>query len=359
MRLQLKRVLAVAGVVALVSAADLAHADGSLEVRGIYYKERATRVVPPMLDATLDVGENGVADAHLLTDAITSASIAAGTMLDEKRYEAGGGYRHQVGVVQLGGQARYSTEPDYRSVYAGLRVGAELADRNFTITAAGGLGLDELDNAGEGPTAPRRTGELATYLGSLSLSQILSPNAIATLTYDVLHLDGFQANIYRRVIAGGEVRPELHPEQRTRHALAGTLKWFLPRTATTAIGTYRFYRDDWGIQAHTPELRLLQDVGSSDVVFGASYRFHVQTAADFYQSIYPMSTNIYVTDDPKLSSFRSHTVGMRFEVAAAALGFEGRLGDLRGELLIEYFAQDNRFGNAGIVHAALTYPLEL
>jgi hypothetical protein len=46
-------------------------------------------------------------------------------------------------VLQLGGQARYSTEPDYRSVYAGLRAAAELADRNFTIAAAGGLGLDE------------------------------------------------------------------------------------------------------------------------------------------------------------------------------------------------------------------------
>ena len=51
-----------------------ARGDGELELRSFYYKERATRVVQPMLDARLDVGEHGAADGHLLVDAITSAS---------------------------------------------------------------------------------------------------------------------------------------------------------------------------------------------------------------------------------------------------------------------------------------------
>jgi hypothetical protein len=350
--------VAASVVVALGTSADDARGDGVLTMGGVYFKERATRVVPPMLDAVFDVGDHGTMDGHVVADVITSASIAAGTMLEETRYEAGGGYQHQLGWLRVGSRARYSTEPDYKSQYGGLNLSAELFERNFTVEASGGIGRDQLDNSGEGPISPRRAAELATYLGSVSIAQILSPNAIGSITYDRIYLDGFQANIYRRVIAGGDVRPELHPEQRTRHAVAGTLKGFLPSSETTAIASYRYYRDDWGIRAHTPELRILQDIGSENVVFGMSYRFHTQTAADFYQAVYATSDDEFVTADPKLSSFRSHTIGARFELAGAALGWQGRFAAMRAEMLIEYFAQDSRFGNAGIVYAALTYPFE-
>lgn len=344
--------------IALTAGATEVRAEGQLSMRGVYFKERATRVTPPMFDVVVDVGDHGTADGHVVIDAITSASIAAGTRLEETRYEAGGGYQHELGRFRVGGQTRFSTEPDYQSWYGGLRLGADLAQRNFTIEASAGLGRDDLDNSGEGPIAPRREAVLDTYLGSVSLAQILSANMIGSITYDLTYLDGFQANIYRRVVAGGEVRPEEHPGERTRHAIAGTVKRFVPATATTAIATYRYYRDDWGIRAHTPEVRVLQDIGSEDVVFGLSYRFHTQTAADFYRDTYPSFDDEFVTADPKLSAFRSHTLGARFEVAGAALGWEDRFADVRGEVIIEYFAQDNRFGNAGIVHAALVYPFD-
>ena len=354
MRLQLSVAAALAVVAALASGA---RAEGELSLRTVYYKERATRVIQPMLDALLGIGDNGTADAHLLADAITSASVAAGTNIEETRYEAGGGYAHQLGDLRLGGQLRYSTEPDYKSAYAGLQASVELLDKNLTLGVAAGAGSDKIDNSGA-PAAPRREENLTSQLLSLSVAQLVSENAIASLTYDLSRHDGFTANIYRQVIVGGMNQPETHPGTRLRHAIAATYRQFLPGPATTVIATGRFYTDDWGIRAYTPELRVLQDVGSEDVVFGLRYRFHTQTAADFYRSVYPVAGVTYFTDDPKLSSFRSHTLGARLEVAGAALGFEGKLGSLRGELVIEYLVQDNRFGNAGIAHAALTYPLD-
>ncbi|HVK78707.1 MAG TPA: DUF3570 domain-containing protein [Kofleriaceae bacterium] len=341
-------------VVIAVTAAGTARADGELTMRGVYYKERSTRVVQPMLDGLFGVGENGQADAHLLVDAITSASVAAGEVLEEKRYEAGGGYRHQLGRLRLGGQARYSTEPDYKSIYGGVSAALELFDKNLTVGLAAGAGHDWINNAGM-PSSTLEKRELSNYLGSLSLSQILSENAIISFTYDLTYASGFQANIYRSELINGLPVHERHPEQRTRHALASSLRRFIPGTSTTVVLGYRYYTDDWGVEGHTPEVGVIQDVGDH-VTFGLRYRFHTQREADFYRDRYDDPNVMYVSDDAKLSRFDSHTLGARFAIAGAALGFGGLLGAMTGELVIEYVAQDNAFGNAGIAHAALTIP---
>ena len=73
MRLQL---VAAASLVLLTTTP--AWADGTLAVRGVYYKERATRVMQPMMDAIFDAGTHGIVTGHFLVDAITSASASSG-----------------------------------------------------------------------------------------------------------------------------------------------------------------------------------------------------------------------------------------------------------------------------------------
>src|SRR4051794_28664683 len=101
MRLQLTPIRLVLAAIALAVAAP-AYADGTLAVRGVYYKERATRVMQPMLDGMFDVGTHGIATGHFLVDAITSASASSGAAsaaFTERRYEAGLGYAHELGPV--------------------------------------------------------------------------------------------------------------------------------------------------------------------------------------------------------------------------------------------------------------------
>jgi hypothetical protein len=47
-------------------------------------------------------------------------------------------------------------------------------------------------------------------------------------------------------------------------------------------------------------------------------------------------------------------VGMTGET----FGFEGRWAPVRFEAILTYIAQDNRFGNAFVAHAAVTVPFE-
>ena len=341
-------------VAALVAAAGPARADGELTARGMYYKEESTRVVQPMLDGAFDVGDTGSARAHFLVDAITSASVSAGPGGDgftEKRYEAGLGYRHQLRRLALGGTVKYSTEPDYKSRYGALTAELELLQKNVTVAATLGGGYDSIIPAGA-----QERHDLAYGLGSLSVSQLVNRHGVVGLSYDVIHLDGYQSNPYRRVTINGTLLQENHPATRTRHAVAASVKWFFPSVTTTVIGSYRFYADDWDLHAHTPELRVVKDVGDW-IAVGARYRYHRQDAADFYQAQYD-ALQTFVSDDDKLSAFDGHLLGGRLEVAGGALGATGTLESARLELIGEYVVQHNRFGNALVSYVALVLPFE-
>lgn len=343
---------------ALVGLTATAHADGELTLRGVYYKERSTRVEQPMLDGHFDVGDAGTIDGHLLVDAITSASVASGatgTPFSEKRVEGGLGYAHVFGDYTAGVAARYSTEPDYQSAFVTARGQAELLDKNLTLGLTVGAGHDHVDNSAV-PTLMPVEGTLDTALVSASVAQILDENTIVSLVYDLSYLDGFQQNPYRVVSFGGSAAQERHPATRTRQAAAVMVRRFVPALVTTVIASYRLYRDDWGVLGHTPELRVLRELGD-EVTVGAAYRFHHQRGADFYQASYQAApADGLVTADAKLSDLDTHTLTAKLDVTGAAVGLDDRWADVRGEVILEYYLQSAEFGNAIIAHAALTVP---
>jgi len=368
MRLQ----LAIAALTAFTIST--AAADGSVSMRGVYYKERATRVVQPMLDGVFEVGERGLVATHFLLDTITSASTSAGAAdavaFTENRYEGGVGYTHQLSDLRIGGDAKYSTESDYTSLYAGLRGELELAQKNAVLGLGGGIGYDTM-SAGSGgglaqPTIECEPGELeqpecnlATFAVYASATQLVSKNLVAGISIDVARLSGYQSNPYRSAIAGDELISERHPTLRNRQAYAALIRYFIPRTATALVGTYRYYRDSWKVHGHTPEIRLIQQVGDvGDAAF--RYRYHTQDGAFFFRDRYMNADGIdgLISDDVKLSSTSTHTVEAKLGLLGSAFELEGKWGKTRFEAVLQYVIQYNRFGNAIVAHVGLVVPLD-
>lgn len=364
MRMQLARIT-LTSLTLLALSSSQANADGTVSVRGAYYKEHSTRVVQPMVDAELEVGEHGTFAGHMLIDSITSASAASGasgTAFTESRNEAGGSYIHNFGDLRLGAGGRYSSEPDYQSRYVTLSLESDFAQRNTTIGINLARGFDSLDNSGaQGGLSSILTGELDTTMVSVAASQLLSPQSIISASYDLSYLDGFQQNIYRTVVAGGMVAAERLPDNRLRHALASTIRYHLEPTNTTLIGAYRFYIDDWGVLGHSPETRIVQELFEGDVDINLSYRFYRQSAADFYEDIYDsgdMFEEPFLSGDDKLGNVRSHTMGLKTGVYLGLFGLEGQWAEVRMDGLLQYIKQNTHYGNAFISQVALTFPVD-
>ncbi len=384
MRLQLTPRAWLSAVLVLAAVAP-ARADGSLELRTVYYKERSTRVIQPMLDGMFDAGAHGLIVAHFLVDAITSASVGSGaanaTPFTEKRYEAGAGYTRELQPLRLKADGKYSTEPDYQSLYGGIGAEIDLNEKNTVLGVTGGYSHDEVESASaQGPYVPPypclAAGDhcnVHTTSGFASVSQILSRNLVVGGSYDIAKIDGFQQNAYRLVLTSTTFVPERHPDDRTRQSFAVSARYYLPASQTTFIAAYRYYRDDWHIHAHTPELRIVQEVGRfADATFG--YRYYRQNAAFFYEERYPSpiaADNKFPTcggltkdgtpcfsDDPKMSAFDGHTLTAKLGVLGEEFDLGGMWAGARFEGILEYIVQHNRFGNAVVANVALTLPFD-
>lgn len=365
MRVQLRLLGALCCSLCLSTWSTSARADGEITVRGAYYKETSTRVMQPMLDADLEVSEAGQLKLHGLVDAITSASAASGASgnaFTERRTEGGFLYMHQLLNFRLGGGGRYSTEPDYQSSFVNLRLEAELAQRNTTLGLNFAHGSDSLDNSGsQGGLSSILKGSLKTNMVSLSASQILSPQAIISLSYDLSHLKGFQENIYRTVVAGGMIQAERVPDTRLRQAMAANLRYYVDATSTAIIGAYRVYKDDWKILSNTPELRVVQDLLDDRAELHLSYRYYRQRAAFFYEEVYDsadMNVEPYLTDDSKLGRVRSHTYGIKAASRLELFGVQGDWAEVRLEGLFQYIKQDTHYGDAVVAQMALSFPIK-
>ncbi len=349
----------VAVVLALPATA---RAEGEVTLRTQYYKERSTRVAQPMVDGHWQTGDSEVR-GHFLTDAITSASPAsgaAGRPFTEYRWEVGGGYTRTLGPARAGGDARFSRESDYQSLFGVLRGELDLARRNTTLGLTAGAGRDTLSNAGaQGGISQRIEGKLRTYLAAVTLSQVLTPRVIAGAGYELVHLRGFQENPYRTVVAGGIIEMERLPSKRLRHAITASVRGVVPETGSTVIAGYRLYVDDWGMLAHSPELRLVQEWPAGMAVH-LRWRYHRQDPADFFRFIYDdgdPAVQPYLTDDVKLSGFDTQTFGVKVEAPLHLLGLRGPQGGVRVDLLAEYVIQNNRFGDAVIGGLGVTVPV--
>ena len=351
---------------ATIAVPVLAHADGDLTLRGVYYKEVATRVVQPMLDGMFEVGTRGLLNAHLLVDAITSASSGSGAVsqaFTEKRVEGGGGYVHSIDRYRLKFDTKYSSEPDYKSLYAGAGVEMDLAQKNAMLGVAGGYSHDDINNSGlQGPFTTLITGTLNTYSLFTTAKQIVGRNALVALEYDLASLHGFQQNVYRTVITNDGLVPELHPSERLRQAVAISARYYVPESQTTLIGSYRYYHDDWQVDAHTPELRVVQQAGL-DVDFGLRYRYYTQSKAYFFEDHYASSVPTdnpypYFSDDPKLTKFDGHSFEAKLGVAGEAFDLHGVWAGARFEGILAYVIQHNQFGNAAIAQLSVSVPFE-
>jgi hypothetical protein len=144
-------------------------------------------------------------------------------------------------------------------------------------------------------------------MASAGVTQVLTPTTIVHVNYGLTVQEGELGNTWNVVpLANGERGAELLPSSRTRHALVGRMSQFLPWNGALRL-YYRFYTDDWGIEAHSVEGQIMQRL-TPTLYLGALYRFHTQTGPFFFTTHAPLDATLRVADSD-LAPLQSHTLG--------------------------------------------------
>ena len=277
------------------------------------------------------LGDSFSLSANYYEDMISSASIdvqLSASPYHETRKQK------SLSVDYLHGKSTYSAgiinskEPDYKSDTAYYSISQDMFGDLTTVTMSYHRGWDrvykDFKDAATGAIIndTKFNGGLgfaiADHRGyALTLSQILTRNMILGLNYEAITDEGYLANPYRNIryfdptVPGKQftLADQVYPRTRTSNAAAAQLKYFLPYRAAVS-GQYRYFRDTWGITAHTVELGYTHPAWKR-WIFDASLRYYRQGAADFYSDLFPRANySNFMARDRELAAFHSFTLGI-------------------------------------------------
>jgi hypothetical protein len=240
----------------------------------------------------------------------------------------------KVGDVFL--RAAFHLEEPFRSWLLGVGGTRSFADDNTVVAYSVNQVFDWLDRFNIFGTRLGRAFRSSTN-GNISITQLLSPTTIGHLNYGVTVQLGELSNTWNAVpLSTGELGREYLPNLRHRHAFVGRLAQALPWHGAVK-GFYRFYVDNWGILAHTFELQLYQHI-TRYAYLRANYRYHTQTAADFWTTNAKPAEGAIRTADSDLAAFTAQTFGV---LAAVDLPMVPRLRELHIDFGYEYYVRTN------------------
>ena len=211
------------------------------------------------------------------------------------------------GGVSVG--VSHSDEHDYRSTAASVEGRVATPDNNTTFTLGAGHSEDRINPVNDvvENEAKRSNEVIAGVTHALTANNLVQGN----LTYTDGR--GYFNDPYKRNDKRPDRRKQVAALARWNHHMAG---W-----GSTLRTSYRYYRDSFGINAHTFEGAWVQPV-TSWLVLTPSLRYHTQSSANFYydpvmdDTVYPrpLVPQTYTTTDQRMSAFGGITAGLKAEV---------------------------------------------
>lgn len=291
--------------------------------------ERVTHRLWVPVDVVTSASANASDRYYAEPDIVSTAS--AQTFGAEADYEIS--LHAPAGPTWSGGVAFHIEEILY-SWRLSLRYEQPFAEDNTTLAVGVNQVLDWFNRFELGGRRIGRASRSSTNL-NVGVSQLLSPTTIAGLAYGITFQAGELGNTYNSVPTDdGERVSERLPASRRRNAASASLVQWLPWQGSLRCA-YRFYVDDWDVDASSIETELLQRVFPW-LVLGVSYRYHAQSAVFFFTTRGSADAP-FLSADSDLDAFFSQTLG-----GSARLDFAtGRFGDVFLSLGYDHYFRSN------------------
>lgn len=162
-----------------------------------------------------------------------------------------------------------------------------------------------------------------SYSATLGFSQILSKRLQALFTADVVYQSGLLSTPFQRIyfedaqdvlVEEFQLADDVErlPETRFKIPLGVRLNYYANDWAILR-SYYRFYTDDWGLQAHTASLEVPLKL-SDKFTLSPNFRYYNQTKVDyFYEKEEALSSYEFYTSDFDLAAYSANMYGVELQ----------------------------------------------
>jgi len=185
------------------------------------------------------------------------------------------------GAVSLG----YSTEDDYEAINGGAEL--QLDDSERGITWTGGIGYS--DDTLEPTEGIRPVSTLKDDKNTLTLygggALVLDAATVLQASVNYQRHAGFLSDPYKQAYVDPTTVPDKRPDDRQAWAVSGKLRHHFAGAGAALHLDYRYFRDDWEVEAHTLEAAWHQ-VFAGNWRLTPSLRYYSQSQAYFYAPYY-------------------------------------------------------------------------
>ena len=223
--------------------------------------------------------------------------------------------RGETYSAKVGGSSEY----DYTSISFGLSYAKEFNEGNSELSLNAQVFRDNWELYF--PVELRGQAKVATSLRNsynfqATYSQVLNKRMQFSISGEAIYMEGLLSTPFHRVYFSDQLTPDIErlPNSRLKIPVGIRFNYF-PIDVLVLRSYYRFYTDDWGLQAHTFNLETPIKINDWFTV-SPSFRYNTQAAADYFAPFAShTSSEIFYTSDHDLSSLSSQKIGLGFRVA--------------------------------------------
>lgn len=287
------------------------------------------RIVTPLaadLSLTLDAAYETMSGASAYGTALDANGehrlVMTGASIKETRIDVLSRVRKRLEDGAVAVSVGYSDEDDYTSYNLAAEAEHYAADRSTTYSGGLGISQDDIEPVQTVGIQRVLSEDRQSLDGFLAITRVLSPVwQVQTGVFGAWH-EGFLADPYKS--------RDIRPDQRQSVGFSVNSRYFIRAVGAALHTDYRFFHDDWGIEAHTFEAAWHQSISDQFQLIPRA-RYYSQSQADFYVDADRGDRSGYQSSDYRLSPFGALSYGV-----SAVLD----QGDYRLTLSVEQYQND-------------------
>ncbi len=257
--------------------------------------------------------------------------ILSGASITEQRYAGVASLSYALEDVTLNFGGGVSSENDYQSGHFNTGLSWDLNKKLTTLNISASVAFDEVSPTGYNYTKSKTSQQ---YL--LGVTQILDKHSLVQSNMTFSYQNGFLSDPYKLVfVEGGGVQSDARPGKKFQWGwLTRYARHFQDLNDAALHADYRFYIDDWGIQAHMVELQWQQPIVDEWIIM-PRFRYYTQNQADFYQSVFnTQNVGSVHSSDYRLAGFGTLGGGVKIMKSFQLNGF---VKDIKLQAAFDYF----------------------